>query len=44
MDRLPQLGRYFFAIPLAVFGIGYFVYGHSLRVVLRHSQHFTKRT
>ena len=27
MDRLPQLGRYFFAVAFAVFGIHYFVYG-----------------
>lgn len=94
MDRLAQLGRYFFAITFAVFGIQYFVYGSYpgglspvppwarggavgayligalllvariplvanrnarlfaallglvdlLRVLLFHSQHFTKRT
>jgi hypothetical protein len=28
MDRLAQLGRYFFAIPFAAFGVQYFLYGH----------------
>jgi hypothetical protein len=28
MDRLPQLGRFLFAIFFAAFGIQYFLYGH----------------
>jgi hypothetical protein len=28
MDRLAQLGRYFFAIPFVAFGVQYFLYGH----------------
>ena len=28
MKRLAQPGRYFFAIPFAVFGAQYFLYGH----------------
>ena len=28
MKRLAQPGRYFFAIPFAVFGVQYFLYGH----------------
>ena len=28
MKRLAQPGRYFFAIPFAVFGVQYFRYGH----------------
>lgn len=28
MKRLAQPGRYFFAIPFAMFGVQYFLYGH----------------
>jgi hypothetical protein len=28
MNRLAQLGRYFFAIPFAVFGVQYYLYGY----------------
>ena len=28
MKRLAQPGRYFFAVPFAVFGMQYFLYGH----------------
>src|SRR5262250_3042939 len=28
MNRLAQLGRYFFAIPFAAFGVQYYLYGY----------------